>query len=77
MMTTTLKLSQSMSTCPTVWQNFFYAECEDGLRDVYGDVRPSFINRRLKKYRAKLVNNDWDIEFDTEQDLTLFLLKWS
>lgn len=78
-MTTILKLGATMQTCPIAWQNFFDKECDFGPKDLVGDVKDIFINHRLKKYRGKLVvgKGSLKVKFDSEKDLTLFLLKWS
>lgn len=35
------------------------------------------LNKELRKYHAKFLFTEMTVEFETEQDATLFLLKWS
>lgn len=66
--------------CPVYWQNFItHLQNENDMWDR--DVSVPIIQRELKPYRGRYhmagsEPNDY-IEFDTEQQFTLFVLKWS
>ena len=66
-----------MANCPISWQNFFHNECHDGPGDTYGDIYTWYIDEKLLPYNAKYIDDKEYIEFDTEANLTLFLLRWS
>jgi hypothetical protein len=76
----TIPLAGSMSRCPECWINFFARELLDGPRDKNGDVTEDYINQQIAKYHGRYIvnENNWGLlEFDTEQDLLLFKLKFS
>ena len=66
--------------CPVYWQNFI-THLQNEF-DMWGrEVSVTIIQRELKPYggRYHLAGSEpWDyIEFDTEQQFTLFVLRWS
>jgi len=73
-------LHSTFAGCPIYWQNFIiYLNNEF---DMWGrDVSVSIIQRELKPYggRYHLAGSESReyIEFDTEQQFTLFVLRWS
>ena len=73
-------LHSTFAGCPVYWQNFIiYLQNENDMYDR--DVSISLIQRELKPYygRYHMAGSEpWDyIEFDTEQQFTLFVLRWS
>jgi len=66
--------------CPVYWQNFItHLQNENDMWDR--DVSVPIIQRELKPYSGRYhmagsEPNDY-IEFDTEQQFTLFVLRWS
>jgi hypothetical protein len=76
----TIPLAGSMIHCPDCWVNFFARELLDGPRDRNGDITADWINQQLAKYQGRYVvdENHWgQLEFDTEQDMMFFKLKFA
>ena len=85
----TLDLGYTLQACPQCWQNFIDARCgynrrlEVAVDDaVDPDSEPARrIQWELNKYRGRFhYHNDRDlpyVEFDTPQDLTWFVMRWS
>ena len=76
----TIPLAGAMSRCPECWINFYARELLDGPRDRNGDVTADWINQKVAKYRARYVVDKtyWGLlEFDTEQDMMFFKLKFA
>jgi hypothetical protein len=76
----TIPLAGNMFQCPECWINFYARELLDGPRDRNGDVTADWINHQLAKYNGGYVvhGGTWgQLEFDTEQDLLLFKLKFA
>lgn len=74
-------LGRSMIDCPKYWENFIDAiPAVD--RDSDKEVPIRVINRELRSYNARYRSaigeylHDY-IEFSTEQDYTMFVLRWS
>lgn len=69
-------IGTKMIDCPTCWVNFI----SDINTKPGHDVPMRRIQRELKKYNARYRlagSNSYDyIEFDSEQDLTFFILRW-
>ena len=65
-------IDDSMSVYPW-WENFFFNTID------YKVNTTERINQNLKPYRAKLIKNGINpyLEFDTEQDYVMFVLRWS
>jgi hypothetical protein len=75
-----IPLARYMTKCPDCWINFIARELLDGPRDKNGDITEDWINHQLAKYHGGYIvnGNNWGLlEFDTEQDLLLFKLKFS
>ena len=76
----TIPLAGNMHSCPNCWINFFARELLDGPRDKNGDVTHRFINQQIAKYHGRYVadGNNWGVlEFESEQALMLFKLKFA
>ena len=76
----TIPLAGNMFQCPSCWINFFARELLDGPRDRNGDVTADWINHQLAKYHGGYVvhGRQWgQLEFDTEQDMMFFKLKFA
>lgn len=90
-MTHTISLPANLHNCPTCWQNFirdfndkweqldYHTELCDTTKEVchFDDA-----NTELKtKWNAQLDGDIWDqingIQFDSEKDAILFMLRWS
>lgn len=69
------ELSDRLIDCPLCWQNFITAAQEF----FWEDVAVRRINVMLKPYggRYRMTGENGFIEFESEQDYTLFALKWS
>ena len=55
------------------WQNFW-------MRDPYKFAEVVVVNAALKEYNARITNSSHiygELEFDTEQDYVMFVLRWS
>ena len=90
-MTKKLYLSSSLSSCPSCWQNFIreYNETWDltvKTREIEIAVAEidhfCDVNVELqKRWNARLNGDGWDdsdkVEFNTEQDKLMFMLRWS
>ncbi len=71
-----LELSERYSECPTAWKNFIkHLQGQDR-----GSVRHSLISETLHRYNMVDMElygvNPW-VEFETEEDITAFLLMWA
>jgi hypothetical protein len=74
------ELRNTFARCPVYWQNFItHLQNENDMWNR--DVSIPIIQRELKPYngRYRMAGSEpWDyIEFDTEQQFTLFVLRWS
>jgi inosine-uridine nucleoside N-ribohydrolase len=74
-MTSTLFISDTYRTSPQVYKNFCKAVIEPALMD--GHSKPVTGNELLKEYNACWDNKSKNIVFDTENDLTMFLLRFT
>ena len=55
------------------WNNFLHAHL-----DAFQEPTLEGVNNVLKQYGASVPStNVYEVEFDTEQDLAFFMLKWS
>ncbi len=78
-MTARLKLG-SYAECPTAWRNFFEARLKSLERDERKDVTVDAINQQLKEYHAvyrDIGELSGELMFESKDDLTIWLLKWS
>lgn len=76
----TIPLAGSMIRCPDCWINFFARELLGGPEDENGDVTADWINQQISKYHGQYIvnENNWGLlEFESEQALMLFKLKFS
>ena len=77
---TTMSLSYRMIDCPRPWQNFIR-----DLQEKHGhfgrDISMRLLNRELGQLNAHYRRAGQDffdyIEFDSERDMTFFMLKYS
>ena len=74
-MTRTLYISGEYAYAPQVYKNFCKAVIEPALMEVRRN--PITGNDLLKDYNAHWDNSSKSIVFNTEQDLTFFLLRWA
>ena len=73
-------LHSTFAGCPVYWQNFIiHLQNENDMYDR--EVSVPIIQRELKPYggRYHMADSEPDdyIEFDTEQQFTLFALRWA
>jgi hypothetical protein len=78
-MTVRFELANNMADCHSSWQNFC-GYCQDTHYD--GDhthwVPDEIFNSELERYGGKAYFGAFNyIMFDTEQGLSMFLLRWS
>jgi hypothetical protein len=71
---TTLYISENYDQSPQVYKNFYRAVIEPTL--MGGHRKPVSGNDLLREYNAHWNNKTKHIVFDTEHDLTMFLLRW-
>lgn len=76
-MTRTLYVSGDYEYTPQVYKNFYKAVIEPALMDRHGKGGSLSSSVFLDNYNAHWDNPSKSIVFDTEHDLTLFLLRWS
>jgi hypothetical protein len=74
-MTSILYISENYDKSPQVYKNFYKAVIEPALMD--GHRKSVSGNDLLKNYNARWDNPSKSIVFETEQDLTYFMLRWS
>jgi hypothetical protein len=74
-MTATLYISGEYDYAPQVYKNFYKTVIEPTLMD--GHRKPVSGNDLLREYNAHWNNETKHIVFDTEQDLTYFMLRWA
>jgi hypothetical protein len=74
-MTATLYVSENYDESPQVYKNFYRGVIEPVLMVSRGKLISG--NDLLKEYNAHWNNETKNIIFDTEQDLTYFMLRWS
>ena len=74
-MTKTLYISENYDRSPQVYKNFYKAVIEPKLLGGHGRTLSSSVF--LADYNAHWDNTSKSIVFDTEQDLTMFMLKWA
>ena len=72
---TTLYVSGDYDQTPQVYKNFYKAVVEPKLMGGHGKSLSSSVF--LSDYNAHWNNEIKSIVFDTEHDLTMFLLRWS
>ena len=73
-----LKLSSKMSECPDAWRHFFDAECLYGPRCDANGVSIDYINQKLEPWCGYYTEDSKPaIVFETENDRSYFLLRWS
>jgi hypothetical protein len=79
------KLATYLRNCPVEWQNFekYILELYN-LVNTYGNEENKIfrngIDLELEKYNAKFIhdsNSGYSVEFETEEDLLVFKLKFS
>jgi len=76
-MTKTLYVSGDYDQTPQVYKNFYRAVVEPKLMSGHGDGKLLSSCVFLNDYNAHWDNPSKSIVFDTEQDLTYFMLRWS
>jgi hypothetical protein len=73
-------LAPSLAKCPIYWQNFI-TDLQDRTNHFDRDVATPIIQRELRPYGARYHfagPSPWGyIEFDREEQFTLFVLRWS
>jgi hypothetical protein len=74
-MMNTIYISGDYDQTPQVYKNFYKAVIEPKLQGGRGKLLNSSVF--LKDYNAHWDNPSKSIVFDTEQDLTYFMLRWS
>jgi hypothetical protein len=74
-MTATLYISGDYDQSPAVYKNFYRAVIEPRLMEVHRESISG--SDLLKGYNAHWDNETKHIVFDTEKDLTYFMLRWS
>lgn len=75
-----IMLGHSMPECPKWWENFI-ADLQQRLNCCGDDVPVPAINYALEKYGARCrylpgLSTQVAIDFDSEQNYTLFTLRW-
>lgn len=75
-----LKLANVMMDCPRCWENFVRT-CQEARdpKDLTWSLSDEEFEAALKPYNARVHfkhNNNY-VAFDTTQDRTLFILRWS
>jgi hypothetical protein len=70
-------LSEQFGGCPPAWRNFINSFDDSDLRG--GEATLAAINRELKNFNGRYRGNDSDpsLQFITEEDVTVFILRWS
>ena len=76
-MTKTLYISGEYAYAPQVYKNFYRAVIEPKLMDIYGTGKSFSSSVFLSDFNAHWDNSSKSIVFNTEQDLTFFLLRWA
>lgn len=74
-----LKLANNMMDCPPCWENFIW-HCQQLKPDArQWSLSDEEFEQVLAPYRARahFGHDDNYIEFDTEQDMLLFVLRWA
>lgn len=74
---TTLYVSGDYDQTPQVYKNFYKAVVEPKLMDGRGQGKSLSSSVFLSEYNAHWNPETKHIVFDTEQDLTYFMLRWS
>jgi len=66
-----IHLAATFRDCPACWKNFFHSEAKQGTQEEF--------NRILAQWNARMVEAkaQFFLEFDTDADKLLFLLRWS
>lgn len=79
-----LQLGRTFFDCPPAWRNFVQHHNEDYSVDEWRNRSVEILNKELRKYNAYRPDypdstrfGPAKVEFETEPDLTMFLLKWS
>jgi len=74
-MTKTLYISGDYDQSPAAYKNFYRAVIEPRLMEVHRESISG--SDLLKEYNAQWDNPSKSIVFDTEHDLTMFVLRWA
>ena len=64
-------LGKTFRDCPACWKNFFHSEAKQGTQQE--------LNRMVAQWNARLIElrTEYVLEFDTDADKLLFLMRWS
>jgi hypothetical protein len=64
-------LAATFRDSPVCWKNFFHSEAEQGTQ--------AELDRKVAQWNARLIElrTEYVLEFDTDADKLLFLLRWS
>ena len=90
-MTSTLDLARDLAACPSCWQNFIREFNEQweltantrGIEMAIAEIDHfRGVNIDLQRqWNARLNGENWDhsdsVEFNTDQDKLMFIIKWS
>lgn len=79
-MTVRLQLANAMMDCPQCWSNFVdYCQSLKDPDDRSWSLSDEEFEQALLPYhaRATFEHDDNYVEFDTEQDMLVFVLRWS
>ena len=71
-------LDKAFRGCPDYWKKFFYSQLLQTGR--YGSASIEEVNDKLEPWNGTIVeysNGHHAIEFDTDEDKLLFMLRWS
>lgn len=75
-----LQLAEQMMRCPLCWENFVWhcQQAKGTLEAQQWSLTDKEFAEALAPWRARVFfGNDNYVEFDSEQDKLLFVLKWS
>ena len=70
-------LGKSFKDCPDCWRNFFHSQFTYPGR--YGSASVEQVDEKLEPWNGTIVGypTGYAIEFNTDEDKLLFLLRWS
>jgi len=81
-----IKLPTLLGNCPIYWLKFMDSPPFVGSNDTGNGFSERYINKYLKPYRARFIDddspdsygmNEATLAFDSEEALTMFILRWS
>jgi hypothetical protein len=71
------KLSNQVVNCPRTWQKFIRSIQESEWEDVPVSIIKSELATYNARYGFSAASNTYQVEFETEEELILFILRWS